>query len=518
MNPRILLGLLCATTVVGCRPDAQPTGPGTTPEELPSFGPTQTSAPWGLDRIDQINLPLNSQYTYHRSGSGVYIYVLDQGVNPSDGDLTGRVLTGYNSAGGGSTSDCNPSVPHGTWVSRIAAGTTYGVAKNASIIPVRIVDEGCLYSVQDMIDGLNWVAQDVTHRPAVINISAGFAVTPGSESSILQLEALLLDLNEGGLGIVVSAGNLSQDACGSVAQSPNSPQSPARAPTVITVGGSTSSDGRAATSNFGSCLDLYAPGHNVPCGAAQSCSGTSFAAPHVAGAIALYLEGKTQQTGATVVSRANAKLPVLSGTTNKLLYMQFIPPPAPSGAVPSNVTANSATVTWTTGDPTFQTLVEYRIHGVANYTNAGTVAAGVSSKALSGLTASSIYDVRLTHTKTNVDPAQAQFLSLFTTQSPPPSPPTAVIFTNYSGGTQPRKNQTCWYYGAADGDGTVTVAWYRKNSGSSTWTLIGTTNDISTLVGIVNFELKFEATSQYGVASDIEAVIPQLSGGATCVL
>ncbi|NDA78065.1 MAG: S8 family peptidase, partial [Actinobacteria bacterium] len=234
---------------------------------------------WGLDRIDQRSLPLDSSFVHVLSwGQGVDVYVVDTGINRTHSEFTGRVQPGFDVVTpGGNAEDCNG---HGTHVSGTVAGSTYGVAPAARIIPVRVLD--CLGSgtTAGVISGIDWIIEH--HQsgvPAVLNMSLG-----GTQSASLNeaVERAVAD----GISVVVAAGNENVDACR---------RSPASAASAITVGATTSSDQRSSFSNFGSCLDIFAPGSSITSAwvggpsASNTISGTSMASPHVAGAAAAFL-------------------------------------------------------------------------------------------------------------------------------------------------------------------------------------------------------------------------------------
>ncbi|WP_373064520.1 S8 family serine peptidase [Gemmatimonas sp.] len=290
---------------------------------------TQSPATWGLDRIDQNNLPLNSGYSYTTTGAGVTAYIIDTGILPSHNEFGGRVSSiGFTAIiDGRGTTDCNG---HGTHVAGTVGGTTYGVAKSVALVAVRVL--GCTGSgsTSGVIAGVDWVTSNPA-RPAVANMSLG-----GSASS--TLDNAVANAVIAGVTFVVAAGNSSVDACNS---------SPARAAAALTVGATTSSDARATYSNFGTCLDIFAPGSSITSAwstsntATNTISGTSMASPHVAGVAALYLQGNTTASPATVaaalVTNATANVVTTPGTgsPNRLLYSGFIgggvtPPPATS--------------------------------------------------------------------------------------------------------------------------------------------------------------------------------------------
>lgn len=282
---------------------------------------TQNSAPWGLDRIDQVDRPLSSTYDYQATGQGVRVYVIDTGIRASHVDLGGRVLPGYtaiNDAYG--TSDCNG---HGTHVAGTVGGNTWGVAKGVGLVPVRVLDCTGAGSYSGVIAGIDWVASQ-THRPAVANLSLG-----GPASS--TLDAAVNGAISKGTTLVVAAGNDNANACN---------YSPARAVDAITVGASTSSDARASYSNFGTCLDLFAPGSSIQSAwytgdtATATLNGTSMAAPHTAGVAALMLQNKPDATPLALAehlkSTASANKLAQTGidSPNRLLYsLSTLQPP-----------------------------------------------------------------------------------------------------------------------------------------------------------------------------------------------
>lgn len=236
----------------------------------------QPSPSWGLDRIDQRTLPVNNMYSYTTTGIGVDAYVVDSGIMPTQTQFTGRLRMGYD-AFGGTGADCEG---HGTHVAGTIAGSTFGVAPQASLVAVRALDCNGAGTVSGVIAAIDWVVADHTTRPAVMNMSLGTTQSPSLESAVDRAFA-------DGITVVVAAGNSNVDAC---TTSPSGNRV-----STLAVGASNEADSRASFSNFGKCLDLFAPGTNIVSAGISSnnataiMSGTSMAAPHVAGLVARYL-------------------------------------------------------------------------------------------------------------------------------------------------------------------------------------------------------------------------------------
>ncbi len=273
----------------------------------------QNSATWGLDRIDQRDLPLDTRYNYTQSGRSVHAYVIDTGIRSTHGEFAGRFEAGFSAINDGrGTEDCNG---HGTHVAGTIGGTTYGVAKGVTLVPVRVLDCNGSGSTSGVIAGVDWLTQN-RKNPAVANMSLGGSISTALDSAVRSSIAA-------GVSYTLAAGNANADACAS---------SPSRVTEALTVGATTSADARSSFSNTGTCLDLFAPGSNITSAwitndtATRAISGTSMASPHVAGAAALVLEQDPSATPAkvaqTLVNNATVNKITSSGTgsPNRLLH------------------------------------------------------------------------------------------------------------------------------------------------------------------------------------------------------
>jgi subtilisin family serine protease len=273
---------------------------------------TQSNPDWGLDRIDQKALPLNSAYSYLQTGSGTTAYIVDTGILSSHQQFSGRVLSGYTAiSDGNGTTDCNG---HGTHVAGTVGGSTYGVAKNVNLVPIRILGCDGSGASSNVIAGLDWILKN-GKKPAVVNMSLG-----GDAST--SLDSAVENLFNNGYVMVVAAGNSNTDACNA---------SPARVSKALTVAATDSTDTRASYSNYGSCVDIFAPGSQINSSwigsntATKVLNGTSMATPHVAGVVAEMLQSTPTATPQTISTNLlnQASTNVVknpSGSPNRLLY------------------------------------------------------------------------------------------------------------------------------------------------------------------------------------------------------
>jgi len=274
---------------------------------------TQTNATWGLDRIDQVNLPLDDIYNYETTGENITAYILDTGINYSHTDFSGRASFGFD-AFGGDGADCDG---HGTHVAGTVGGDTWGVAKNVDLVAVRVLDCNGSGTLSGVIAGIDWVT-DTASGASVANMSLGGGFSSSLNTAVSNSVAA-------GITYAVAAGNSDADACNF---------SPASTAEAITVGSTTSSDARSSFSNYGSCVDIFAPGSGITSAwvgsnsATRTISGTSMASPHVAGAAALYLQNNASATPAevyTALFNNSTKDIVTNSNTedNHLLYTIF---------------------------------------------------------------------------------------------------------------------------------------------------------------------------------------------------
>ncbi|ARQ69367.1 S8 family peptidase [Streptomyces marincola] len=282
--------------------------------ETVEIAATQSNPPsWGLDRIDQPNLPLNNSYTYpNHGGAGVTVYVVDTGIRYSHVDFEGRASFGFDAFGGNG----NDGNGHGTHVAGTAAGASYGVAKDASLVSVKVLNDAGSGTTASVAGGVEWVTANAD-GPSVANLSLGGGANATIDAAVRASIA-------SGVTYAVAAGNSYGANAGNY--------SPARVAEAITVASSTNTDARSTFSNIGSVVDIYAPGTSITSAwstsntATNTISGTSMASPHVAGAAALHLAENPSASPAAVRNALVAdSVPVVtnagSGTTNRLLQV-----------------------------------------------------------------------------------------------------------------------------------------------------------------------------------------------------
>jgi uncharacterized protein (TIGR03437 family) len=319
-------------------------------DQVVTIDATQTGATWGLDRIDQRDLPLNSTYVYNFTASGVKAYIIDTGILTTHSQFGGRAIHGRDTVNNDAdATDCNG---HGTHVAGTVGGSTYGVAKNVTLVAVRVLDCAGSGTNAGVIAGIDWATADhQAGQPAVANMSLGGGASQATDDAV---QRAITD----GIVMAVAAGNENQNACN---------VSPARAPNAITVGSTTSTDARSSFSNWGTCLDIFAPGSSITSAwytsttATNTISGTSMATPHVAGVAALYLSqfgnASPQTVRDALVSNSTLNKVTSAGTgsPNRLLYSLWggggTPAPSissfspTSGGVGTSVTINGANFT-----------------------------------------------------------------------------------------------------------------------------------------------------------------------------
>ncbi len=289
------------------------------PDGIATIVTTETGATWGLDRIDQHSLPLSTTYGYTNTGFGVTAYVIDTGIRFDHSEFGGRATTGVDAVDGGPADDCNG---HGTHVAGTIGGSTYGVAKDVALVAVRVLDCGGSGTWSGVIAGLDWITANHA-TSAVANMSLGGGRNASVDDAVRSMIA-------SGVATAIAAGNgnlvgIAQDACKS---------SPARVAEAMTIGATDNTDRKASWSNYGKCVDWFAPGVNITSAwstgptATNTISGTSMATPHTAGVAALYLQANPTASAQTVRDAIYAKTTkgvVTSSKTanNHLLFTDY---------------------------------------------------------------------------------------------------------------------------------------------------------------------------------------------------
>lgn len=429
---------------------------------------TQLNATWGLDRTDQRTLPLNTTYTYNHNGAGVDVYILDTGIRQTHVDFGGRAITGYDAiTPGGAADDMNG---HGTHVAGTIGGSTYGVAKGVRLIAVRVLGANGSGAYSQIIAGVDWVTGHHTTRPAVANMSLGGPVSSALDYAVRNSIA-------DGVTYCVAAGNSTVDA---------STKSPAHVAEAVTVGATDRYDRFASFSNFGAIVDLLAPGVGITSDyytsntAVVSMSGTSMAAPHVAGAAAVYLAanpGATPaqvQTGLIASATGGLVTSVPYGTPNRLLYSMtsttvVTPPTAPTLLSPANGAASMVspvTVSWnaSTGASSYRVQVST----VPEFTTLTADRPGLAttSTSLSGLAASTTYHWRVNAENSTGTSAWSAVRSFTTAAGARPNAPTLASPVN----------------GANNVPRTATLRWNASTGATSYRVQVSTSSAFSTMI------------------------------------
>jgi len=465
----------------------------------------QPGATWGLDRIDQRSLPLNQTYSYSADGTGVTAYIVDTGIRATHTEVSGRVTAGYTAINDGvGTSDCHG---HGTHVAGTTGGRTYGVAKNVTFVPVRVLSCAGSGSVSGIVAALDWmIAHHQASTPAVANMSLG-----GGYS--LSLNTAVDRAISDGISFSIAAGNRNADACS------YSPASTARA---VTVGASTSTDARASFSNWGACLDIFAPGQAITSATSTSdtslgtWSGTSMAAPHVAGAMALYLETNRAASPATVASvllnaaTSNVIMNSGTGSPNRLLFMaSFVPAPPTAPSAPTGLSAvagdGQVSLSWSASvasatAPVTQYVVEQSTNGTS-WSNATQVSGSTTTTTVSGLANGVTYQFRVSAVNSVGTGSPSSIVTSTPRQSTIPSAPSQLV------ATAGRESVALNWAAPADNGGAAVVDYIIEYSANSAaWTLFNDGISIArsiTLMGLaggISHSFRVRAVNSVGIS------------------
>lgn len=404
-------------------------------DQVITINSTQTGATWGIDRVDQSDLPLSTTYVYNYTGAGVDAYILDTGIRLTHSDFGGRALTGYDAVTvGGTATDGNG---HGTHVAGTVGGATFGIAKGVTLYAVRVLDNSGEGTTSGVIAGIDWVTAHHSHtRPSVANMSLGGSASTAIDNAVANSIA-------GGVTYCVAAGNDYADAKN---------YSPAHVAAAITVAATAGTDVFASYSNYGPVVDILAPGSSVKSDyytsntATATMSGTSMATPHVTGACALYLQANPTATPAQVAagiaaaSVAGTITGVPSSTVNKFLYTLF---GSPTLTAPSTPTLSSPTsgftavsippaLSWvaSSGATSYHLQVSTSSSFTTSvYNTPGLVSTSVS---VAGLSASTPYYWRVNATNAAGTSGWSNVWNFTTSSSSdsPPAPPTLLSPAN----------------------------------------------------------------------------------------